>query len=115
MKPAPLKLVIERYRRLRDDAAAAQARVQMERETALRTLKTLEQYRDEQHERTRASQQQVLSTAHLLLRTRFSGKLEEAISLQKERIATIDEARAIQPREPRVEIDAGDDAAGWAV
>ena len=59
MKPAPLKLVIERYRRLRDDAAAAQARVQMERETALRTLKTLEQYRDEQHERARASQQQV--------------------------------------------------------
>ena len=91
MKPAPLKLVIERYRRLRDDVAAAQARVQMERDTALRTLQTLEQYRDEQHERARASQQQPLSTAHLLLRTRFSGKLEEAIALQRERIATIDE------------------------
>jgi flagellar export protein FliJ len=91
VKPAPLKLVIERYRRLRDDAAAAQARVQMERDTALRTLQTLEQYRDEQHERARASQQQVLSTAHLLLRTRFSGKLEEAIALQRERIAAIEE------------------------
>ena len=91
MKPAPLKLVIERYRHLRDDAAAAQARVQMERDTALRTLQTLEQYRDEQHERARASQRQVLSTAQLLLRTRFSGKLEEAIALQNERIATIDD------------------------
>ena len=91
MRPAPLRLVIDRYRRLRDDAAAAQARVQMEREAALRTLQTLEQYRDEQHERARASQRQLLSTAHLLLRTRFSGKLEEAIALQKERIAGIDE------------------------
>ena len=91
MRPAPLRLVIDRYRRLRDDAAAAQARVQMEREAALRILQTLEQYRDEQHERARASQRQLLSTAHLLLRTRFSGKLEEAIALQKERIAGIDE------------------------
>src|SRR5690606_27882955 len=56
-----------------------------------RNLQTLEQYRDEQHERARASQRQLLSTAHLLLRTRFSGKLEEAIALQKERIAGIDE------------------------
>jgi flagellar export protein FliJ len=91
MKAAPLKLAIDRYRHLRDEAAAAQARVQMERDTALRTLQTLEQYRDEQHERARASQQRLLSTAHLLLRTRFSGKLEEAIALQRERIATIDE------------------------
>jgi flagellar FliJ protein len=91
MKPASLRLVVEHYQRLRDDAVAAQARVQRELDTALRTLQTLEQYRDEQHERARAAQRQPLSTTHLLLRTRFSGKLEEAIALQRERIAAIEE------------------------
>ena len=89
MKPQPLKLVIEHYRRQRDDSVAAQARVQMELSAAQRTLQTLEQYRQEQHQRARDSQQNLVSTTHLLLQTRFSGKLDEAIALQAQRIAEI--------------------------
>lgn len=91
MKHGSLKLVIERYKRLRDDAAAAQARVQMEMDGARRTMQTLEQYRSEQHQRVRDSQCRALSTTLLLLQTRFSGKLDEAIALQAERIAALGE------------------------
>jgi flagellar export protein FliJ len=90
MKPRPLKLVIEHYRRLRDDSVAVQARVQMELETARRTLRTLEDYRQEQLQRARESRQGAVSTGQLLLQTRFTGKLDEAIALQKQRIAEIE-------------------------
>jgi flagellar export protein FliJ len=89
MKPQPLKLVIEHYRRLRDDSVAAQARVQMELTTARRTLQTLEQYRQEQLQRARDSRHGTVSTSQLLLQTRFTGKLDEAIVLQTQRIAEI--------------------------
>lgn len=89
MKPQPLKLVIGHYRHLRDDAVAVQARVQMELGAAQRTLQTLEQYRQEQLQRARDSQQNPLSTTHLLLQTRFSGKLDEAIALQSRRVAEL--------------------------
>ena len=89
MKPPPLKLVIEHYRRLRDDSVAVQARVQMELTTAQRTMQTLEQYREEQIQRARDARQHPVSTTQLLLQTRFSGKLDEAIALQAQRIAEI--------------------------
>ena len=89
MKPQSLKLVIEHYRHLRDDAVAAQTRVQMELLGAQRTLQTLEQYRQEQMQRARDSQRNSLSTTHLLLQTRFSGKLDEAIALQSQRVAEL--------------------------
>lgn len=87
MKLQPLKLVIEHYRRLRDDAVAVQARVQMELAAAQRTLHTLVQHRQDQHQRARDTQHSPVSTTQLLLQTRFSGKLEEAITLQTQRIA----------------------------
>ena len=90
MKPQPLKLVIEHYRRLRDDSVAAQARVQMELTTAQRTLRTLDEYRQEQLQRARDSRRDAISTSQLLLQTRFTGKLDEAIALQKQRIAEIE-------------------------
>ena len=89
MKPPPLRLVIEHYRRLRDDSVAVQARVQMELTTAQRTMQTLEQYREEQIQRARDARQHPVSTTQLLLQTRFSGKLDEAIALQAQRIAEI--------------------------
>ena len=89
MKPQPLKLVIEHYRRLRDDSVAAQSRVQAELAAAHRTLHVLEQYRREQHQRARDSGKNPVSTTHLLLQTRFSGKLDEAIDLQSQRIAEV--------------------------
>ena len=89
MKRQPFKLVIEHYRRLRDDSVAAQARVQMVLSAAQRTLQVLEQYRQEQHQRARDAQKNLVSTTHLLLQTRFSGKLDEAIDLQTQRIAEI--------------------------
>jgi len=89
MKPQPLKLVIEHYRRLRDGSVAAQARVQMEMTTARRTLQTLEQYRLEQLQRARDARHGAVSTSQLLLQTRFAGKLDEAIVLQTQRIAEI--------------------------
>ncbi len=85
----PLRLVIEHYRRLRDDAVAAQARVQQELNAARLTLSTLAGYRDEQLQRARESQRNPLSNVHLLLQTRFSGKLEEAIALQTQRVDDI--------------------------
>ncbi len=91
MKPQPLKLVIEHYRRLRDDAVAVQARVQLELTSATRTLQTLRDYRDEQLERARNCTRTALSTTHLLLQTRFSGKLDEAITLQNQRLIQIQE------------------------
>jgi flagellar export protein FliJ len=90
MKPQPLKLVIEHYRRLRDDSVAAQARVQIELTTAQRTLRTLDEYRQEQLQRARDSRRDAISTSQLLLQTRFTGKLDEAIALQKQRIAEIE-------------------------
>jgi flagellar export protein FliJ len=87
MKPQSLKLVIEHYRRLRDDSVAAQARVQMEFAAAQRTLRTLVQHRQEQYQRARDSQHTPVSTTQLLLQTRFSSKLGEAITLQTQRIA----------------------------
>jgi flagellar export protein FliJ len=87
VKLQPLKLVIEHYRRLRDDAVAVQARVQMELAAAQRTLHTLVQHRQDQHQRARDTQHSPVSTTQLLLQTRFSGKLEEAITLQTQRIA----------------------------
>ncbi len=89
MKPQPLKLVIEHYRRLRDDSVAVQARVQTELTAAERTLQTLENYRQEQFQRTRDARQDAVSTSQLLLQTRFTGKLDEAIALQQQRIAEI--------------------------
>lgn len=86
MKPQPLRLVIDHYRRLRDDSVAAQARVEMELAAARRTLQTLDQYRQEQHERARNAAHDPVSTSHLLLRSRFSGKLDEAMVLQAQRI-----------------------------
>jgi flagellar export protein FliJ len=91
MKPQPLKLVIEHYRRLRDDAVAVQARVRLEMSGAERTLQTLQEYRDEQLERARDCTRTALSTTHLLLQTRFSGKLDEAIALQNQRLIQIQE------------------------
>jgi flagellar export protein FliJ len=91
MKPKPLKLVIDHYRRLRDDSVSAQARVQMELESARRTLRTLEDYRQEQLQRARdARQGAAVTTGQLLLQTRFTGKLDEAIALQLQRIAEIE-------------------------
>lgn len=89
MRHKPLKLVIEHYRRLRDDSVATQAKVQMEFGAAQRTQQTLEQYRQEQLQRARDSQQNPLSTINLLLQTRFSGKLDEAIALQSQRVAEL--------------------------
>lgn len=89
MTRQPLRLVIEHYRRLRDDAVAAQARVQQELNAARLTLSTLAGYRDEQLQRARESQRNPLSNVHLLLQTRFSGKLEEAIALQTQRVDDI--------------------------
>lgn len=86
-----LKPVIEHYRRLRDDCVSAQARVQMELGAAQRTLQTLEQYQAEQLQRARDSQRNPLSTVHLLLQTRFTGKLDEAIALQSQRVAALQE------------------------
>ena len=86
-----LKPVIEHYRHQRDNCVAAQARVQMELGAALRTLQTLEQYREEQLQRARDSQRDPVSTTHLLLQTRFSGKLDEAITLQTQRVAQLQE------------------------
>ena len=91
MKHKPLKLVIEHYRRLRDDSVAAQARVQMELETARRTLATLEDYRREQLQRARDARLGAVTTGQLLLQTRFTGKLDEAIALQTHRIAEIEQ------------------------
>ena len=88
-----LKTVIDHCRHVRDDSIAAQARVQMDLGTALRTLQTLEQYRDEQLQRARDSRSSSapspLSRTHLLLQTRFSDKLEEAITLQSKRVADL--------------------------
>jgi flagellar export protein FliJ len=89
MKRQPLKLVIEHYRRLRDDSVTVQARVQAELAAAERTLQTLENYRQEQFQRTRDARQDSVSTSQLLLQTRFTGKLDEAIALQQQRIAEI--------------------------
>ena len=91
MKHKPLKLVIEHYRRLRDDSVAAQARVQMELETARRTLRTLEEYRQEQLQRARDARLGAVTTGQLLLQTRFTGKLDDAIALQTQRIAEIEQ------------------------
>ena len=52
-------------------------------------------------ERARASQQHLLSTSHLLLRTRFSGKLEEAI-------ATLQRAAEKDPGQPEIQEHLGD-------
>ncbi len=91
MKPKPLKLVIEHYRRLRDDSVAAQARVQQELEKARRTLGTLEDYRREQLLRARDARLGAITTGQLLLQTRFTGKLDEAIALQSRRIDEIEQ------------------------
>lgn len=89
MTPQPLRLVIEHYRRLRDDSVAVQARVQQELNAAQLTLSTLAGYREEQLQRARESQRNPMSNVHLLLQTRFSGKLEEAIALQTQRVDDI--------------------------
>jgi flagellar export protein FliJ len=91
MKSKPLKLVIEHYRRLRDDSVAAQARVQQELEKARRTLATLEDYRREQLLRARDARLGAITTGQLLLQTRFTGKLDEAIELQSRRIEEIEQ------------------------
>ena len=89
MTPQPLRLVIEHYRRLRDDSVSVQARVQQELNAAQLTLSTLAGYREEQLQRARESQRNPLSNVHLLLQTRFSGKLQEAIALQTQRVDDI--------------------------
>ena len=93
MSKPSLKLVIDHCRRVRDDAVAAQARVEVELRTALRTLQTLEQYRDEQQQRAREARSMAgknhLSTTQLVLQTRFSDKLVEALALQSRRVADL--------------------------
>lgn len=91
LKPGSLKPVIEHYRRLRDDTVAAQARVQLDLGAAQRTLQTLEQYREEQLQRARECLRNPMATSHLLLQTRFSGKLDEAIALQSQRVAELEQ------------------------
>ena len=91
------RLVIERYRVLRDDAIAARARAQLELDNARRMLQTLTDYRDEQRLRARA-QAASTTASWLALQSRFADTLEDAIRLQEQRIVELN-ARVNQCRD----------------
>ncbi len=83
------RLVIDRYRVLRDDAIAARTRAQQELDKARRMLQTLAEYREEQ--RQRARNQAINTTASwLALQSRFADTLEDAIRLQELRLGELE-------------------------
>jgi flagellar export protein FliJ len=88
MQQPAFRLVIERYRVLRDDAVVVRQRAQVELENARRMLQTLTTYREEQ--RARASDPTRVISAHALaLQSRFADTLDEAVRLQEQRVTEI--------------------------
>ncbi|HEY0878399.1 MAG TPA: flagellar FliJ family protein [Zeimonas sp.] len=80
MKRRALNTLIEQAQRVRDDAALRVAGAHREAEAAQRTLDTLSSYRDEQMRN--AAQRTETGVALLLVRERFSRKLDGAIDEQ---------------------------------